>query len=79
MTHDWEDTFNSLAQPPGQTEEQRSENAIRGIRNAINHSPKLKNRQIKSFTQGSYRNRVNVRKDSDVDVGIMLYESFLVV
>ena len=56
MTHDWEDIFNSWAQPPRQTEEQRSENAIRGIRNAINRSPKLKNRQIKSFTQGSYRN-----------------------
>ena len=42
MTHDWEGTFNSWAQPPRQTEEQRSENAIRGIRNAINRSPKLK-------------------------------------
>ena len=50
MTHDWEDIFNSWAQPPRQTEKQRSENAIRGIRNAINRSPKLKNRQIKSFT-----------------------------
>ena len=41
MTRDWEGTFNSWAQPPGKTEEQRSENAIRGIRNAINRSSKL--------------------------------------
>ena len=78
MTRDWEGTFNSWAQPPGKTEEQRSENAIRGIRHAINRSSKLKNRQIRVFTQGSYRNRVNVLKDSDVDVGVMLYEYFLV-
>ena len=32
----------------------------------------------RSLPQGSYRNRVNVRKDSDVDVGVMLYEYFLV-
>lgn len=29
------------------------------------------------FTQGSYRNRVNVRLESDVDVGVMLYDYFL--
>ena len=77
MTRDWEGTFNSWAQPPGKTEEQRSENAIGDIRNAINRSSKLKNRQITIFTQGSYRNRVNVRKDSDVDIGVMLYQYFL--
>ena len=77
MTRDWEGVFNLWAQPPGKTEENRSENAIRGISNAINSSSKLKSRQIKIFPQGSYRNRVNIRKDSDVDVGIMLYEYFL--
>ena len=78
MTRDWEGTFNSWAQPPSKTEEQRSENAIRGIRAAVNGSAKLNQRSIKVFTQGSYRNRVNVRQDSDVDVGVMLYDSFLV-
>jgi hypothetical protein len=29
------------------------------------------------FVQGSFRNRVNVRQESDVDVGVMLYEYFL--
>ncbi len=78
MTRGWEDTFNFWAQPPSKTEEQRSDNAIRGIRNAVNGSSKLNQHRIKVFTQGSYRNRVNVRQDSDVDIGVMLYyNSFL--
>jgi hypothetical protein len=28
------------------------------------------------FTQGSYRNRVNVRKESDVDIGVLCYDSY---
>ena len=77
MPGDWEDTCNSWAQPPGKTEEQRSENAIRGIRKAVTGSAKLNQRRIKVFIQGSYRNRVNVRQDSDVDLGVMLYDWFL--
>ena len=73
---------NEPSEKPGtiqsKTEEQRSENAIGAIRNAVNGSSTLKQRKIKVFTQGSYRNRVNVRQDSDVDVGVMLYyDSFL--
>ena len=73
---------NEPSEKPGtiqsKTEEQRSENAIGAIRNAVNGSSTLKQRKIKVFTEGSYRNRVNVRQDSDVDVGVMLYyDSFL--
>ena len=46
-------------------------------RTAVSRSSKLRTRKILVFTQGSFRNRVNVRKDSDVDVGVMLYEYFL--
>lgn len=77
MVRDWETTFGSWAQPPGITEQQRSENAIRTIRKAIDARPPLRARQIKVFTQGSYRNRVTVRRDSDVDVGVMLHDYFL--
>jgi len=77
MMRNWESTFNSWSQPPSKTEEERCERVIRAIRTAINHSPKLKSKQILVFTQGSFRNRVNVRQDSDVDVGVMLYEYFL--
>ena len=77
MTRDWESTFRAWARPPGDAEEGRAENAIRGIRDAVRASDKLSRRRIKVFVQGSYRNRVNVRQESDVDVGIMLYEHFL--
>ena len=76
MTRDWESAFRFWARPPSKTEEQRSENAIKGIRKAVQASSQLNQRRIKVFTQGSYRNRVNVRQDSDVDVGVMLYDSF---
>jgi hypothetical protein len=76
MTRDWEPQFRLWAKPPGKTEEQRCENAISAIRNAVNGSEKLRNRDITIFCQGSYRNNTNVRKDSDVDVGILCKDTF---
>jgi hypothetical protein len=73
---DWEKTFSQWAKPPGMTEEARCENAIKAIRNAISNSGELQNRNIKVFVQGSFRNNVNVRKDSDVDVGVVCFDSF---
>ena len=75
-TGDWEDTFTTWAKPPGKTEKEKCENAEKAIRNAIKASDKLKDRNIRVFTQGSYRNNTNVRKDSDVDVGILCYDTF---
>ena len=77
MARDWESTFKFWAQSPSKTEEQRSENAIGAIGNAVRSSSKLNHRGIYVFTQGSYRNRVNVRQDSDVDIGVMLHDFFL--
>ncbi len=77
MARDWESIFKSWALPPSKTEEERCENAIKAIRDAVRKSPKLGGRNTLVFVQGSYRNRVNVRQDSDVDVGVMLYDYFL--
>ena len=76
MNRNWENEFSQWARPPGKTEDQRCENAIKAIRNAIARSDKLKDRRLKVFPQGSYHNRVNVRQDSDVDVGVLCDESF---
>ena len=76
MTKNWESTFRVWAQSPGKTEQDRCANAERAVRNAITKSPKLNNRNITIFTQGSYRNRTNVRKDSDVDLGVLCYDAF---
>lgn len=73
---DWESKFSIWSAPPSKTETQRAENAESMIRSAIRSSPKLQSRNIKVFTQGSYRNRVNVRKDSDVDIGIVCYDTY---
>lgn len=73
---DWENIFAAWAQSPSKTEQTRCENAVNAIRNAIGKSAALKHRSIKVFTQGSYRNRVNVKQDSDVDIGVLCDESY---
>lgn len=74
---DWEDVFTQWAQPPGKTETERCERTVGAIKKAVANSSKLNQRSILVFSQGSYRNRVNVRKDSDVDVGVMFHDAFL--
>jgi hypothetical protein len=76
MARDWETTFSAWAQGPSATEQQRAENAESMVRSAIRASSKLNFRNIRVFTQGSYRNRVNVRQDSDVDVGIVCFDTY---
>lgn len=64
------------AASPSQSERDRMDNAERAIRNAIAASEKLRARDIDVFAQGSYRNRVNVRQDSDVDVAVVCRNTF---
>lgn len=77
MTLDnWEDVFSKWARPLGKTEEERSENAIKSVKNAIDSNNNLKNRDIEIFIHGSYRNNTNIQKDSDVDIGILCYDTY---
>ncbi len=71
-----EETFNSWKRPASETEEERISNAISMIKDAIRNSEKLKNKNIDIFVQGSYGNNTNVRAKSDVDVCIMLKDTF---
>jgi len=77
MSRDWEEQFREWAKPPGKTEEDRCKNAESAIRNASKASDKLRERSVSVFTQGSYRNNTNVRKDSDVDIGIRCGTTFI--
>lgn len=82
MTRDWEVQFREWAKPLGQTEQDRCDNAVSAIRNAIKASEKLRARGVlpsSVFAQGSYRNNTNVRQDSDVDIGILCTASFCYV
>src|ERR1700758_3486623 len=71
----WEDTFQSWSKPPGETEQTKCDNAVRAVRKAIDASPAFAKRSIAVFPQGSYRNRTNVRLDSDVDVCVLCTDS----
>jgi hypothetical protein len=72
----WEEVFSTWARPPGKTEESRCRNAETAVRNAVQQSEKLRNRKVGIFTHGSYRNNVNVRQDSDVDIAVLCLDSF---
>ncbi len=76
MSRDWEAQFREWAKPPGKTEQDRCNNAASAISNAIKASDKLRIRGVSVFAQGSYRNNTNVRKDSDVDIGILCTDTF---
>lgn len=70
-----ESTFQSWAKPPSQTEQIKCDNTEGAVTKAIRASGSLKNRSITVFPQGSYRNRTNVRLDSDVDICVCCTES----
>ena len=71
-----ESTLQSWTVPLSQSEEQRAENAIKMIKSAIDANAELKAMGIEVFTQGSFANNTNVRTESDVDVCVMLKDTF---
>jgi hypothetical protein len=71
MPRDWEATFANWGTPPSASEQEKADNAERVVRTAINNSTTLQAKEITVFTQGSYKNRTNVRQDSDVDVCVL--------
>ena len=71
----WEERFRDWAGGPGDTEQERCENAERVIRNAIKTSDELKSLDLEVFSQGSYRNVTNIPQESDVDVAVCLLET----
>ena len=62
--------------PLSKTEEERAENTIKMVKFAIEGFDRLKSMNIDVFTQGSFANNTNVRSDSDVDVCVMLKDTF---
>lgn len=64
----WEEKFQQWSQGPSQAEQDRSARTAREISAALKSHPRLSPRNIEVFPQGSFANRVNVKKESDVDV-----------
>ena len=71
-----EDTLKFWTSPLSKTEEQRVENTVLMIKDAIISYDKLSNCNIEVFAQGSYANNTNVRQNSDVDICVMLKSTF---
>lgn len=71
-----EDTFQSWSKPASESEEEKCENAIRMIKDALSKSATLKNREIQLIPKGSYHNNTNVRLSSDVDIAVKLKDVF---
>jgi len=71
-----EETLKNWAKSASETEEQRISNAIKMIKEAIQNYDNLRNKNIEIFVQGSYANNTNVRTKSDVDICVMLKDTF---
>lgn len=71
-----EDTLQFWTSPLSNTEEQRVENTVSMIKNAVTGYDELSNCTMEIFAQGSYANNTNVRQNSDVDICIMLTSTF---
>lgn len=70
MSAAWNERFSTWAQSPSTTETEKIQHAITAVQKALSADSKL-SKCTKVFVQGSYRNRVNVRQDSDVDIGVL--------
>lgn len=71
VREDWSRKFDRWSVGPSTTESEKCENAERMIHDALKAHEGLKARTIKVFVQESYRNRTNVRSDSDVDICVL--------
>jgi len=71
-----EDHLSGWAARPSQTETDRMINAETAVKKAIAASAAFNGRSYRVFAQGSYRNRVNVKADSDVDVAVLCTDTF---
>ncbi len=71
-----EEALDSWRKPASQNEEQKISNAISMIKDALSKNPVLSAKNIEPVVQGSYANNTNVKLDSDVDVSLMLKDTF---
>jgi hypothetical protein len=76
VPRDWRSVFQTWSKPLSDTEQTKADNAARIIQEAVRSHPSLRARDVAVFPTGSYRNRTNVRADSDVDIAVVLKGTF---
>jgi hypothetical protein len=69
-------TLDNLRKPASESEEQKISNAISMIKDGINKHSILKEKDIEFIVQGSYGNNTNIKQDSDIDICVMLKDTF---
>ena len=73
----WETEFAEWSRSPDQTQLEKCERAVQGIKLSIEKHAPFRGLSISTFAQGSYKNRTNVRKESDVDTCVLCTNVFL--
>ena len=71
-----EEVLRSWIKPLSDTEEIRVENTVRMIKDAMDKSVLSSKYEYEIFSQGSYANNTNVKKNSDIDICIMVKSMF---
>ena len=70
--------LNVLSVAPSETETQKAIRTHNMIRDHLESDPTLSRYDVTTYLQGSYKNSTNVRGDSDVDMGCLSNDTFLV-
>jgi hypothetical protein len=76
MPRDWEAVLREWGHPPGPAEQTKMENTESQIRAAINASAALAGYSTPVLAQGSYKNLTHIPRESDVDIQVVLKDSF---
>lgn len=72
MARSWEQTFAGWTGAEGTVEEDKAQRTLRRVRDAISKSVGLTSVNVDVYPKGSYPNRTNVVRDSDIDVAVEL-------
>lgn len=72
----WEDRFARWSNPPSNTEAEKIERTERMIREAVGANEYLSGLDIRIIVQGSYRNNTNIRSESDVDICVLMRNTY---
>lgn len=71
-----EATLDAWRRPASETEEQKISNAISMVKGAINSHAALTGKNLEFVVTGSYGNNTNIKIDSDIDICVMLKDTF---
>lgn len=72
----WEARFSRWRSPPSDTEAEKIERTERMIREAVAANEYLSTLNLEIFAQGSYSNNTNVKGESDVDICVLMHNTY---